>query len=1415
MYSFLSETDDSTTVNFSAYGKFLPGKGSGNQLLTIGSKFLRIFRTNPYALVPPANSGDDWEQKTKLECVFKTKLFSPVKSLATSKFPSLDAEAILLAFDDAKLSIVTIDEKERKLNTLSMHSFEDEYLREGNTKNFPNPMIKSDPGGRCAAMLVYGKHLAILPFIEGQKHTKSFIISLKQIDSRLENVADIVFLDGYYEPTLLFLFEPLQTTAGRASIRFDTMCIMGVSVNVNDQRFAVVWQLNNLPMDGSRLLAIPKPIGGAVVFGSNTAIYLNQAVPPSGIMLNSCYDNYTKFPLKNIKDMAMTLDASCHVWLKNGNIGIGTMEGQFFVLSLVTDNANTVKGLNLKYFYDISIPFTLTMCAPGHLFVGSRLGDSQLLKYSIATKEVETNEHEEVAQKKQKHSNVELDEEELALYGVAEEDMNEKSFLVMEEFWEFEELDRLTNIGPIRSITAGQTNSSPFLDIEDRACPLFDMISASGYAKNGCICILQRTIRPEIISSSGLDGAEQLWAVGQREDGSHKYLMVSRARSTLTLELSDEMVEIEDPLFLSSEPTLLAGELADGAVVVQITAMGVVLVAGNKQIQQFELDTNFPITSASIIDPYVAMLTQNGKLFLYQLVFQPSVHLQEVELFDTVFGSSTVTALSIYKDMSGMMVRSTASAGENSKIYKDNRGAPQESALEDAEDFLLYGEPSATQSAQIPDNSSRKRKWGGIVSDVTGGEESDAVDPNSVEPTFWLVAAVDNGKFVICSLSDLTVVFQVRKFTGMPPTLFDITEEEEEKDRKEFAHELERKGKDNENEVNEGLHEVVRRDERVVELEIIGMGISQCRPVLLAVVDDMVIAYEMYQLPNKKNGHLCIAFKRLPLSICLRSSPYMGSDGRRQGVEIGQDGYSTNKIITSFERVSSIMHGAVICGQYPTLVFFGAWGGLRSHPIIVDGPIRSFTAFNNSNVSNGFLYLSENSQELRIAELPTDINYDLPFPCKKVNVGATVHFNQYMMESQVYAVVTSTPRPSNKIWVVINDDKQEEVHEKPNDFVLPTIPHFVLNLYSPVDWAPVPNTSIEFEVMEHVTACEEVALKSESTISGLKTYLAVGTIHNFGEEHLVRGRIILAEVIDVVPIPGQPTSKHKIKITYNTEQKGPVTSICSVNGFLLTGMGQKIFIWGLRDNEIQGVSFLDMHYYVHSLKSFRNLALACDMQESMSLVRFQEQFKALSVAARDDRIAVQPPMQAQYIVDNNHLGFLLSDESGNICMFNYMPELNESVGGERLVLRSVVNVGTNINAWIRVKGNPYSVSASQEERKALSQQQTSVWASLDGSIGYVRPISEKTFRRLSTLHQFMTVGIRHDAGLNPKGARAAKPVRAIINNANQKNMVDGDLVNQFLHLSTAEKQEISRKFGASRYHIIDDLVQIQRLSTFF
>lgn len=64
--------------------------------------------------------------------------------------------------------------------------------------------------------------------------------------------------------------------------------------------------------------------------------------------------------------------------------------------------------------------------------------------------------------------------------------------------------------------------------------------------------------------------AVQFWSVGRREDDSHKYLIIAREMTTMVLELGNDMIELEAPIFITSETTVEAGELATGSIAVQV-----------------------------------------------------------------------------------------------------------------------------------------------------------------------------------------------------------------------------------------------------------------------------------------------------------------------------------------------------------------------------------------------------------------------------------------------------------------------------------------------------------------------------------------------------------------------------------------------------------------------------------------------------------------------------------------------------------------------------------------------------------------------------------------------------------------------------------------------------------------------------
>lgn len=44
----------------------------------------------------------------------------------------------------------------------------------------------------------------------------------------------------------------------------------------------------------------------------------------------------------------------------------------------------------------------------------------------------------------------------------------------------------------------------------------------------------------------------------------------------------------------------------------------------------------------------------------------------------------------------------------------------------------------------------------------------------------------------------------------------------------------------------------------------------------------------------------------------------------------------------------------------------------------------------------------------------------------------------------------------------------------------------------------------------------------------------------------------------MVPEPGQPLTKNRFKQIYAKEQKGPITAITQVSGFLVSAVGQKV-----------------------------------------------------------------------------------------------------------------------------------------------------------------------------------------------------------------------------------------------------------------
>lgn len=149
MFSICKQTHPATGVEHSLSCHFF--SKAEKSLVTAGANIIKIFRLIPD--IDPRNRNERFSgtlqqsliffytplmvnniletrpPKSKLECVAQYNLFGNVVSLQSINLANSPRDALLLAFADAKLSVVEYDPECHDLKTLSLHYFEEDDMK--------------------------------------------------------------------------------------------------------------------------------------------------------------------------------------------------------------------------------------------------------------------------------------------------------------------------------------------------------------------------------------------------------------------------------------------------------------------------------------------------------------------------------------------------------------------------------------------------------------------------------------------------------------------------------------------------------------------------------------------------------------------------------------------------------------------------------------------------------------------------------------------------------------------------------------------------------------------------------------------------------------------------------------------------------------------------------------------------------------------------------------------------------------------------------------------------------------------------------------------------------------------------------------------------------------------------------------
>jgi cleavage and polyadenylation specificity factor subunit 1 len=182
---------------------------------------------------------------------------------------------------------------------------------------------------------------------------------------------------------------------------------------------------------------------------------------------------------------------------------------------------------------------------------------------------------------------------------------------------------------------------------------------------------------------------------------------------------------------------------------------------------------------------------------------------------------------------------------------------------------------------------------------------------------------------------------------------------------------------------------------------------------------------------------------------------------------------------------------------------------------------------------------------------------------------------------------------------------------------------------------------------------------------------------------------------------------------------------------------------------------------------------------------------------------------AEFLPDGKQLFIIAADGDGTLHVLQYDPENPKSERGTKLLHRSTFHSGAFPSTMTLLPRTTVSSETAisvpvhgADITAGLATQQVLV-TTQEGGLALITPLSEQSYRRLSTLQNILIANLEHPCGLNPRAYRAVET-----DGIGGRAIIDGNVVQKWLDQSSQHKSSTADKCGGTVWDVRGDLEAI-------